>query len=152
MAFEIIPFEVEHLEAIQPRSFEGSELGSLEDWRERAKLYKRAGPAFTGVIDGQIMGSCGLIILWPGVAEGWMVSTNLVAKLPLTFHRAVTRGMDRLIKENGLRRIQVAIHADHKKSRNWITRLGFFYEGQMVSYGPDGSDYHRYGRTTKCLS
>ena len=146
MQLQIIPFEVAHLDDLQARRFEAQEIQSLGDYRERAGVHRQLGPAWTGIIDGQVMGCCGLIVLWQGVAEPWMVSTGLCARYALSFHRAIKKGLDQVIQDLRLRRVQVAIHKDHVISHKWVERLGFKREGAMPAYGPDGSDYVRFGR------
>lgn len=152
MGLEIVPFEPQHLEQLQFRDFEARELALLGDWRPRAEFYRRAGPAWTGFYNGQIIGCCGLLLLWPGVAEAWLVTGELCNQYRLSFHRAVKRGLAQVCRDLGLWRLQAAVHKEHYVSRLWVERLGFAFEGFMPRYGPDGADYVRFGRLTKCLS
>lgn len=143
---EIIPFEPEHLRNLQARSFEGREMAAFADPEAQAREYLRRGPAFSGLIEGRLMGCLGVCLLWRGVAEVWMVTTDLVAQFPLAFHRAISQGIAVMEKSLNLWRLQVAVHHEHKISRNWLRRLNFQEEGEMPRYGPDGATYVRMAR------
>ena len=148
----IIAFEPKHLEILNPRSFEGKEMFLLGDVQERAKEYLRYGPAFTGIEGEQIIGCVGLVVLWPGVAEAWAVSTPLWPSKAKSVHKAITHGLKELSATLGLWRIQTAIHSEHVVSLRWLLRMGFNEEGYMSGYGPDGATYLRLALTdlTKC--
>jgi hypothetical protein len=148
MSLKIAPFEAWHLERLEARRFEAQELACLGDVKRRAVFYQQAGPAWTGLYDGEIMACCGVIILWAGVAEAWLVTTNLCEQHRLSFHRAIKQNLARLIADMGLQRLQAAVHAEHVVSQKWVERLGFSHEGLMAAYGPDGSDYVRYAKVT----
>ena len=146
---QIVPFDPEHLRQLTPRSFEGTEMELLGDYVERSRQYLKLGPAYTGIIDGQIMMCAGVFPLWRGVAETWLVTTPLVPQYPVCFHRAISRMLAILEKGMDLWRIQTALHWRHKVSHKWVKRLGFRWEGEMPGYGPDGETYIRFGRVRK---
>jgi hypothetical protein len=139
----IVPFEIEHLWQIQPREFEAREMQALgrEACAWQAQEYLKRGPAWTGIIDGEILACGGAFQLWPGVAEIWAVTTARVTRWPLAFHRAIRRRLRELEENLGLWRLQVAIPAEHRVSVNWIRRLGFKDEGEKPHYGPRGETY-----------
>jgi len=134
---------------IKPREFEGREMLLVGDWRRYAAAYAAAGQLFTGVVRGEIAGCAGLIPLWPGVAEAWMVSTALFTRYPKTIHRGIAAGLATLAETMGLHRIQAAVHQEHRVSLRWLRRLGFRLEGTLRRYGPDGADYLRLARLMK---
>jgi hypothetical protein len=143
MMMRIVAFEPDHLTAITPRAFEAKEMLLLGNIRERAQEYLRYGPAFTGVDGDQIVGCAGLVVLWPGVAEAWAVSTHLWPSRAKSVHKAILHGLRELSFTMGLWRIQTAIHGNHEVSYRWLLRMGFKDEGDMPGYGPDGVTYLR---------
>jgi hypothetical protein len=143
---EIIVFEPDHLTRMQPRSFEAAEMVLIGNPLERAAQYLQCGPAFTGKIGNEILACAGLLKLWEGVAEAWVVTTPLVTSKPLSFHRAISHSLRELTASMGLWRVQAAIRYDHAVSIRWATKLGLRYEGDMVGYGPDRSTYQRYAK------
>ncbi len=139
----IQPFTPEHLDHLDIRSFEAKELEFAEDIRRSIVVLP---DCFTGIEAGQVVAIAGIYVIWPGVADAFVISTPLVEKYPKAFHRAILRGLLHLCQKRHIRRLQTAVHVDHKVSRKWIKRLGFRPEGLMRAYGPDGSDYIRYAR------
>ena len=147
MTIKLIRFHPEHLEHIDYRFHE---IETLEVWpglKKAAIHLPQAGPCFSGVIDGEIVGSAGLIKLWPGVAEAWMVTGTLTNNHALSFHKCVKHGLNRLIETLGLHRVQISVYQYYDMSIKWVERLGFKSEGLMDKYGPDGSNFYRYAIT-----
>jgi hypothetical protein len=142
----IVPFEPAHLQAIEAREFEAREMLFLPDMAERVRDYMARGMAYTGFLGDKILMCAGIVVLWRGVGEVWSVTTPLVTKYPLTFHRTMSRVLGLLERSMGLWRIQVAIHANHYVSQRWIERLGFEFESFKPGYGPDGSRYVGFAR------
>ena len=140
---EVRRFAPHHLDHIVIRDFESREIDLLSEYR--AKL-RDLPDVYTLLKDGRVVVIVGMHLQWPGMAEGFMITTPLVEHYPIAFHKAMLRGIHTLATRRNLRRIQVVIHAAHPTSHKWITRLGFRCEGLMELYGPDGSDYIRYAR------
>lgn len=145
----IIPFEFGHLKGLQAREFESRELDLLDNLEGRTRDYLSRGMGYTCFIGSQVLVIAGMFIQWRGLAEVWSITTPLVTAYPLAFHRAISHGLKVMAQSMGIRRIQVAIHADHQVSHRWIQRLGFKWEGAMPGYGPDGATYVRFARLVK---
>jgi hypothetical protein len=145
----IVPFEIAHLEIIKARKFEARELARLPDLEGRVLGYMARGMAYTGFLGEEILMCGGIVLLWPGVGEGWSITTPLVTAHPVLFHFAMRRIMELLVRTMGLWRLEVAIQGDHYVSQRWIKRLGFEFEGFKQAYGPDGSDYVGFARVRK---
>jgi len=101
------------------------------------------GPAFTGLIDEEILACGGIIPFWKGVGEAWIVSSPLICKYPLFFAKTVWRKLNGLIVSMNLERVQTVIDAEHIVSCKWAERMGFVNEGLMKKY-IGGRDYIRY--------
>lgn len=110
------------------------------------RVYQERGPAFTGLVEGEIMGCAGVCLLWRGVGAAWLVTGPLVPQYPLAFHRAIRDGLQTVMESLHVWRLQADIHQGHEVSQRWVRRLGFAYEGILHKYGPDGADYVRYAR------
>jgi hypothetical protein len=120
---------------------------SLERFRaEHCKAladYEDKGPAFTLKHRGEIVASAGFYILWPGVAEVWMVTTPLVYKYPILFIKETIKVFKMV--EN-LYRIQGTVKSSDRRAVKFLERFGFKIEGYLRKYGPDGSDHFIMGR------
>ena len=103
------------------------------------------GPAYTGLADGEIVACGGILPLWKGVGEAWVISSELVPKYPLFFHRTISWMLDHLIEKMKLVRVQTTVHSKHERSIKWVERMGFVNEGLMRKYIA-GEDYIRFAR------
>ena len=100
------------------------------------------GPAYT-ITNGVPVACGGILPLWKGVGEGWVVTSSLVEKYPVIFAKTVWRATLRLIESMDLDRIQTVVDAEHTVSQMWVQRMGFKREGLMQKY-MGGRDYIRY--------
>lgn len=145
---EIREFQPLDILSLHWREPDKSITESLDNPLEIARQYAKAGPAWTAFWDGTPAFCAGVILLWRGLGEGWVLSSDLVAQHPFAFHRAIRKHLEEVIREHKLRRVQVAIPETHTTSCRWILRLGFLYESSMPKYGPMGDTYHRFARLT----
>jgi hypothetical protein len=100
------------------------------------------GPAYT-ITNGVPVACGGILPLWKGVGEGWVVTSALVEKYPIVFAKTVWRATVKLIKSMDLDRIQTVVDAEHTVSQIWVERMGFKNEGLMRKY-LGGRDFYRY--------
>lgn len=94
--------------------------------------------------EGSVLFAGGMIPIWGGVAEGWLVvdkdfkkSFNKAPKLMIKSIREYFRSLP-------YTRIQTVVRSDFPEGHRFIKILGFKHEGIMRKYGMDGYDYHRY--------
>lgn len=100
------------------------------------------GPAYT-LENGGIIACGGILPLWKGVGEVWVVSSPLVEKHPIFFAKTAWRKLFEMIKDLDLERVQSLVDAEHKVSMVWVERMGFKQEGVMRKY-MNGRDFIRY--------
>lgn len=100
------------------------------------------GPAFT-ITNGNIIACGGVLPLWKGVGEGWMVTSPLVEKYPILFAKTAWAKITEIIENLQLVRLQTVVHSEHIVSQKWLQRMGFTNEGLMRKYLGD-IDYFRY--------
>jgi hypothetical protein len=142
----IVPFESWHLGLIELREHDRRAVAFGDDLVARGNAYLRSGPSFTGIQKGRIVVIAGIVRLWTGVGGGWSLTSPLVEKLPVAFHRAVRRNILELEEKLCLHRLQITVQASHVVSQRWVERLGFRFEGVLKKYGPDGEDYLLFAR------
>lgn len=112
--------------------------------RAAAARYYAASPAFTARLDGALLACAGISVHWQGLGTAWAIVTPLGCRHALRVHRAVVRGLRQIIADQGLRRVQAEVDADHRPARRWVEALGFVEEAFMPSYGPSGEPFIRY--------
>ena len=101
------------------------------------------GPSFTGISEEGIIACGGVLVLWKGVGEAWVITSPLVNLYPLTFAKIVKRKLKQIIIDNNLERVQTVVDKEHIISREWVKWMGFTYEGPMRKY-IGGRNFIRY--------
>lgn len=119
----------------------GSEM-DLAYWQR----LESAGPCVSIRISGDLVAAGGIGILWQGVGEGWMLTTEKILTHRLAFHRTVLKVIDMESARYGLRRIQATVLVGFTRAIRYIEALGFAREGVLRKYGPNGSDYYLYAK------
>ena len=143
---QIVEFEMSHFDRIQLRDWDLMGTQQMDDVRERLKYFATNGPSYTGMIHGDVVGCAGVFIHWSGMGEAWVLSSPLVERFKLSFHRAVKQTLDMIQDNLKLHRIQCVVHAEYTRSQKWVERLGFKKEGLLNKYAPDQAAYYMYGR------
>jgi len=138
---EIRPYKPEDYMIIQRRHFDSLTFMNFPDPSAVARNLA-SGRAYT-IANGVPIACGGVLPLWKGVGEGWVVTSDLVEKYPLIFAKTVWRAMTELIVDMGLERIQTVVDSEHTVSQRWVERMGFKNEGLMKKY-LGGRDFIRY--------
>jgi len=137
---EVVPFRPEHLLAIKHR---WPEIGiSPELMLSTGEIYS-TGFARTGMVNGRPIVCGGMMKLWLGVGETWVIGSDELKQNAIPFQRAILKYREAVFGM-GLHRLQCACHVDFTDSRKWLERLGFVDEGVMKAFASDKSDYIRY--------
>jgi len=68
--------------------------------------------------------------------------------IPLLVARYSKRGLDAIIRDNKIRRVQASVSVVDDVAVRFAEWMGFDEEGVMRAYGLDGSDYYRYARVS----
>ena len=139
---EIRPYIPEDYMKINRRHFDSLTFMNFPTPKLVAQNLAR-GPAFTGLADGEIIACGGILPLWKGVGEAWVVSSELVSLYPITFAKVIWRKMRSIIGELELERVQTTVDKEHKVSQKWLERMGFKNEGLMRKF-LGGRDYYRF--------
>jgi hypothetical protein len=138
---ELRQYRPEDYMTIQRRHFDSLTFLNFPDPNAIARNLSR-GPAFT-LTNGIPIACGGVLPLWKGVGEGWVVSSPLVEKHSFLFARTAWRKIMELVETMDLVRLQTLVDAEYRVSRRWVERMGFVNEGVMRKY-LGGRDYIRY--------
>lgn len=109
-------------------------------------------PAFTAEFEGKIVGVGGMIILWEGVGEMWLMLTADCKRegvFGIMAFETIRNKVNELIVEYKMRRVQCTVRIDFPKAKRMVEALGFRQEGIMLEYCPDSCDVYLYARITK---
>lgn len=149
MKIEIIPYEPMHAYAILERNVREEDiwLSKFPDWDKWVKGWRNNGPAFTLVVDGEIVGCAGVVLMEWSRGEAWTLLSSLFYKYKKTTFKAIKNVLDSIIRDKKLRRVQAVIYEGTEKvCGNFLEHLGFEWEGTHRKFGPNGENVHIYGR------
>ena len=142
----ILPFHPGHIAGLKPiRQADIDGLGGV-DVETLANNYYKAGPGYSYFVGHQIIAVIGLLPIWHGVGEVWMLTTEHVIDNVRFFHSSTLALMEKTRIELNLHRIQSTVHEGNTKAERWMNKLGFKLEGVHEMYGPDKSNHLRFAR------
>ena len=95
-------------------------------------------------MEDEIIGCAGLLPMWPGVMQAWLLPSPLLPRYPRTVVEALIVNLQRLIADRGLRRVQCTVQKEFLAGRRLVEWLGFEPEGLAIAYGPQGEDHVHY--------
>jgi RimJ/RimL family protein N-acetyltransferase len=95
---------------------------------------------------GYVVAVGGVLPLWKGVGDVWMVGSDLVPKYPRAIYRLARAMLREASKGLTLRRLQCTVDPRYEEHVRFIERLGFTSEGLMRKFGPHGEDHVRYAK------
>lgn len=102
--------------------------------------------SFTLKINGEAVACGGILPMWHGVGEGWVLASHKIHGHTISIPRIIYDILDELMDKHGYWRIQGATLANWKQGLRFARFLGFEKEGLMKRYGPGGEDYVRHAR------
>lgn len=140
------PYQLGDYNDIEPRAYEQKYIDKFGlDF-----LILRCKPewAFTAIKDDKKIAIGGIYIYWEGVAEVFLWLSPMVEQYPLYAVHAIKSGIDRLVKQYKLRRLQTLIDAELPTNQRFCELFGFKLESRLVAYGPWGEDNLMYVRMT----
>lgn len=139
--FELIPFEPEHIIPLAKEPMNAN----IADWYESgyAKAAKELTQAVTGLVDGEIIGCCGVLEMWTGRGHIWTVVSERVRKNPVQIFKGMRRYFDSL----NFRRLEMDIPIDLEVAHRRAIFMGFELETPLArKFLPDGKDASIYVR------
>jgi|TARA_Y100000296_G_scaffold35221_2_gene40805 hypothetical protein len=142
----LVRFEVDHMVRMNLNEYDQAYLEALPDWYGMLEGMSKLGYAFTGVLDGRPMCCFGVMKMWPGVAEMWLVPDVDLSLVARSFHRAAKKFADICMSDLHLFRLQVTVNTLNVPADKWIKTLYFVEEGVLRQFGPDGSSHKMYSR------
>tara|TARA_R100000231_G_scaffold139469_1_gene120812 strand:- start:39 stop:476 length:438 start_codon:yes stop_codon:yes gene_type:complete len=101
--------------------------------------------SFTAVKDDKFICSGGIIPVWDNVYEGWVMASNHVWQNKISSARVIKKGLEVLIDNYKVVRLQTAVKKDFELGKKFAVWLGMKEEGLMKKY-QNNEDYIRFAR------
>lgn len=136
---ELIQYEPSHFSLIQFRP-EFAKLDGLES-RLAARVRSDNSHIRTVLIDGQPSAVVGISFIWSGCAEAWAITSDNFCHRPVAVVRALKRGIDQMIRDLHIHRLQANVVQGHARNQRFACMLGFKPEAVLRHYGPDKANH-----------
>jgi hypothetical protein len=141
-----VAFHYGHI-ALMNLGVEATEIkNSIPNYMGYMKNMTASSPAFTVMDNGKLILSFGIYPLWPGVAEGWMIPSNLISSKAIALIRGAKAVFNNIGNEMQLHRLQFMVRSSHVQATRFAEVLNFEREATLSKYGPCGDDYYIYAR------
>ena len=139
----IKPFEQEHADKIISYGMNDKLMELDASYKNHRICLADKGNAYTLFIDNKPIVAGGIIVIWKGVAEGWVMANQNIYDVKLLACKEIKKRTDILCEKNKIKRLQTSVKASFTTGVRFASWLGLKKEGLMKNYGPDGSDYLR---------
>jgi len=146
---KVIPFDPAHAVELANGPLKIETERPSTDLAAHYELAASNGLSFSAVDNGWLIAAAGLMPLWPGVAEAWLLASSRVDRHPVTIGRLVRQGLFEKIETEQLHRVQAVMRSDQPMLIRWARFLGMKHEGQMLAYDQRRADYDRWAWTRK---
>ena len=120
---------------------------SYTENRIDAKVF---GLSFTLLVDNNPIFSGGIIPLWDGVAEGWVIASKRIYDHKIKSVSSIKKRLDLLCNNNNIWRVQTSVKENFEVGIRFAEWLGLKKEGLMLKYGPDKTNYYRMAKIYEC--
>ncbi len=129
---DLIEYEPNHINEIMknPREWE-LKISHHPDWGGWKEFRKTQGPAYTLLVDGQPIGSGGVIIMDNNIGEAWMVWSNVMKIYQKSIYRTIKRILDVIISEFRLFGVQAFVDPQFDLAKHFMKHLGFIEDGPI---------------------
>ena len=141
--YKIIPYLKEHGDEIIAFGMNDKLMEIDASFTENRLDTAISGLSYTLLVDNNIILAGGIIPIWNGVAEGWVMSSKRVFNHKIRAASAVKKRLDYLCINNNIRRLQTAVKEEFLIGVRFAEWLGLQKEGLMKYYGLDQTNYWR---------
>ena len=144
--YRIVPYKTQHGDEMIEFGLNDKLVDIDANFTENRIDFALVGLSFTLLHNNNPVCSGGIVPLWNGVAEGWVISSKRIYKERIRASRLIRKRTDLLCAANKIWRLQTAVKSNFKTGLRFAEFLGFKNEGLMKAYGPDKTDYYRMAR------
>ena len=132
----VVPFESWHLDFITP----------LWPVMKDGLALEKTSISYTAIDEGRPVVIAGVIPIWQGVAESYLIPSALFPKHKIQCIKYIRLNQEFLRRELNLHRLQTTVPAELTQAIRWLEWLGYERESTLRMWGPDKRDHYRYVR------
>ena len=137
-----VPYSPDHLSYIKTNNPDIEAMRVAGKLQEMVDNQAGIGEAITVLAHGKPIGVFGIVPMWDGLAEIWLIPDEDLRKYPIFMTKAARTFIDICAISKRLHRMQITVRCDHRQAVGWAKTIGFKTEGLMAKYGPDQSDFY----------
>lgn len=141
--YKIIPYSKIHGDEIIAHGMNDKLMDIDASYTENRIDVGIPGLSFSLLADNQLVLAGGVYPLWPGVAEGWVLSSKRVFDHKIKSASIVKKRLDLICNNNNIWRLQTSVKEKFLTGIRFAEWLGLKKEGLMQMYGPDKTNYYR---------
>ena len=117
-----------------------------DEMKKVGKEREESGKCITGWVDDEVIGVAGIDPVWEGVGSIWLMLTPAIYRHLKEGYKCICQGMEKLIEDNKLHRIESYGRIDFPECHNLFKHLGFEVEGLARKKTPDKVDCIMYAK------
>ena len=136
-------FKQEHADKIISYGMNSKLMELDASYKDHRICLADKGNAYTLFVNDKPIVAGGIIVIWQGVAEGWVMANRNIYDVKFLAAKEIKNRTDILCEKNKIKRLQTSVKASFTTGVRFASWLGLKKEGLMKNYGPDGSDYLR---------
>lgn len=138
-----VPFESKQLFLYKPRLIDVFHGDMVKEITDIASISS----AVTLMEEtGHVVAIGGVLPMWKGVGDVWMVGSDLLSLYPKAVYRLARCMLDEAVRSLELHRLQCSVDPRYQSHIDFIEHLGFTSEGLMRKFGQSGEDHIRYAK------
>ena len=136
-----VPYSPDHLSYIKTNNPDIDAIRRTGGLQEMVDGQASIGEAITVLTHGKPIAIFGIVQIWDGLAEVWLIPDEALRVYPVFMTKAARSFIDICMISGRLHRVQITVRCDHRQAVGWAKTIGFTREGTLSKYGPDQSDF-----------
>ena len=143
---QIVPFKAASWPPDQIRRVrEVFDEGLTDQWIIYQAMIMEEGLSWMAIEDEKPLAAAGIWEIYPGVAQLWVLMTELPREKTTAILRVICRMLPEICRLRRLRRLQAIVNPT-ENSAKLLNFFGLKREAVLPGYGIDGGGWHLYGR------
>ena len=140
MSIQIVPLTEAHLQAF---TYTGARISLLElgDLKAVLTLYLQHGDAQVALVDGVPQALAGVVPVWQGVGQTWLVLNPEAERYAKTILRTIREELPKIAEARRYHRLQTWVNATDLQSQRFAQAYGLKLEGCMKKFNAKGEDF-----------
>ena len=143
----LVPFQAAHLSVMKIGNDQRRTISKAISFERQMEMQANMGHAITAIVHGRPVACFGVVDIWEGVAEMWLLIEERGRKLPISLTKIAIAYRDYIVIAKNLHRLQITVKCSDKRAFGWAKLIGFTEECVMKRYDSNANDFYLMSRT-----